>query len=224
MDVRLLNLAVIAAALLSAPGLADETKKDERAQPAREKKEEKKRGLAIGDAAPKTDVKMENVDGRQLSIDDVKGKKGTLVIFTCNHCPYAVAYEDRIVALDKKYRSMGYPVIAINPNDAVAYPADSFEAMQKRAKEKGFTFPYLVDETQQVAKAYGATKTPHVYLLQKNNNKLVVKYIGTIDDNYQDANEVKEPYLANAIEALLSGKTIESTETKAVGCSIKWKK
>ena len=179
-------------------------------------------GYKIGDVA--TDFNLKNIDGKMVKMADDKTAKGFVVIFTCNHCPYAVAYEDRIVALDKKYRPLGYPVIAINPNDAVAYPADSFEAMQKRAKEKGFTFPYLVDETQQVAKAFGATKTPHVYLLQKNNNKLVVKYIGTIDDNYQDANEVKEPYLANAIEALLSGKTIESTETKAVGCSIKWKK
>ena len=179
-------------------------------------------GYKIGDVA--TDFNLKNIDGKMVKMADDKTAKGFVVIFTCNHCPYAVAYEDRIVALDKKYRPLGYPVIAINPNDAAAYPADSFEAMQKRAKEKGFTFPYLLDETQQVAKAYGATKTPHVYLLQKNNNKLVVKYIGTIDDNYQDANEVKEPYLANALEALLSGKTIEPTETKAVGCSIKWKK
>ena len=179
-------------------------------------------GYKIGDVA--TDFNLKNIDGKMVKMADDKAAKGFVVIFTCNHCPYAVAYEDRIVALDKKFRSMGYPVIAINPNDAAAYPADSFEAMQKRAKEKGFTFPYLVDETQQVAKAYGATKTPHVYLLQKNNNKLVVKYIGTIDDNYQDADEVKEPYLANAIESLLAGETIPTVETKAVGCSIKWKK
>ena len=179
-------------------------------------------GYKIGDVA--TDFNLKNIDGKMVKMADDKAAKGFVVIFTCNHCPYAVAYEDRIVALDKKFRSMGYPVIAINPNDAAAYPADSFEAMQKRAKEKGFTFPYLVDETQQVAKTYGATKTPHVYLLQKNNNKLVVKYIGTIDDNYQDADEVKEPYLANAIESLLAGKDLAPTETKAVGCSIKWKK
>ncbi|MGV8829412.1 MAG: thioredoxin family protein [Breznakibacter sp.] len=179
-------------------------------------------GYKIGDVA--TDFNLKNIDGKMVKMADDKAAKGFVVIFTCNHCPYAVAYEDRIVALDKKYRSMGYPVIAINPNDPAAYPADSFEAMQKRAKEKGFTFPYLVDETQQVAKTYGATKTPHVYLLQKNNNKLVVKYIGTIDDNYQDADEVKEPYLANAIESLLAGETIPTVETKAVGCSIKWKK
>ena len=179
-------------------------------------------GYKIGDVA--TDFNLKNIDGKMVKMADDKAAKGFVVIFTCNHCPYAVAYEDRIVALDKKYRPLGYPVIAINPNDAMAYPADSFEAMQKRAKDKGFTFPYLVDETQQVAKTYGATKTPHVYLLQKNNNKLVVKYIGTIDDNYQEADEVKEPYLANAIKALLSGKEIAPAETKAVGCSIKWKK
>jgi Peroxiredoxin len=179
-------------------------------------------GYKIGDQA--TDFALKNIDGKIVKLSDDSSAKGFVIIFTCNHCPYAVAYEDRIIAIDRKYRSLGYPVIAINPNDPVAYPSDSFEAMQQRAAEKGFTFPYLVDQTQQIARTYGAAKTPHVYLLQKEMNKIIVRYIGTIDDNYQDANEVKEPYLANAIEALLSGKTIESTETKAVGCSIKWKK
>ena len=179
-------------------------------------------GNKIGDQA--TDFALKNIDGKIVKLSDDSSAKGFVIIFTCNHCPYAVAYEDRIIAIDRKYRSLGYPVIAINPNDPVAYPSDSFEAMQQRAAEKGFTFPYLVDQTQQIARTYGAAKTPHVYLLQKEMNKIIVRYIGTIDDNYQDANEVKEPYLANAIEALLSGKTIESTETKAVGCSIKWKK
>ena len=179
-------------------------------------------GYKIGDQA--TDFALKNIDGKIVKLSDDSSAKGFVIIFTCNHCPYAVAYEDRIIAIDRKYRSLGYPVIAINPNDPVAYPSDSFEAMQQRAAEKGFTFPYLVDQTQQIARTYGAAKTPHVYLLQKEMNKIIVRYIGTIDDNYQDANEVKEPYLANAIEALLSGKTIESTETKEVGCSIKWKK
>jgi peroxiredoxin len=146
------------------------------------------------------------------------------VIFTCNHCPYAKAYEDRIIALDKKYKEKGYPVIAINPNDPEVQPEDSFENMQVRAKEKGFTFPYLFDAKQEVYPAYGATKTPHVYLLNKESGKLVVKYIGTIDDNYADEKAVEEKYLANAIDALLKDKMPSPDFTKAIGCSIKVKK
>jgi thiol-disulfide isomerase/thioredoxin len=155
---------------------------------------------------------------------DYKSAKGFIVVFTCNHCPYAIAYEDRIEELDKKYASKGYPVIAINPNDAVSYPDDSFENMKVRAKQKGFTFPYLYDETQATAKIYGAQRTPHVYLLQKSGSDLIVKYVGAIDDNSQDAKAVKVKYLENAVDELLSGKDVSAKETKAIGCSIKWKK
>lgn len=179
-------------------------------------------GYQIGNEA--TGFTLKNVDGKMVSLSDFKKSKGVVVIFTCNHCPYAVAYEDRIVAIDKKYKALGFPVVAINPNDAAAYPTDSFEAMQKRAADKAFTFPYLIDETQQIAKAYGATKTPHVYVIQNSGGKWIVKYIGAIDDNYQDAAEVKEPFLTNALDALLGGEAPATAETKAVGCSIKWKK
>ena len=147
-----------------------------------------------------------------------------IITFTCNHCPYAMAYEDRILALNKKYAKAGYPVIAINPNDAIQYPEDNFEAMQVRAKEKKFNFPYLYDESQNIAKQFGATKTPHVFIVQKEGDKLVVKYIGAIDDNWEKAADVKEKYAESAIDALLAGKPVATTSTKAIGCSIKWKK
>lgn len=179
-------------------------------------------GYKVGDKA--TDFNLKNVDGKMVSLSKMKDAKGFVIIFSCNHCPYVVAYEDRMIELDRKYRPLGYPVVAINSNDVVAYPADSYENMVKRSAEKGFTFPYVLDETQGVAKEYGATRTPHVYLLQKDKKDLVVKYIGAIDDNSQDASAVKEKYLANAIDALLSGKPVANPETKAIGCSIKFKK
>jgi peroxiredoxin len=179
-------------------------------------------GYKVGDKA--IDFHLKNINDKEVSLSDFGSAKGFIVIFTCNHCPYAVAYEDRIVALDKKYAPLGYPVIAINPNDEVAYPDDSFENMKVRAKNKNFTFPYLRDESQQIAKTYGATKTPHVYLLKKDGKDLKVEYIGAIDDNSQDASAVKEKYVETAIDHLLKGEEIKTTSTKAIGCSIKWKK
>jgi len=177
-------------------------------------------GYQVGDKA--TDFKLKNIDGKMLSMADFPNAKGFVVIFTCNHCPYAQAYQDRIVALDKEYKSKGYPVIAINPNDPSIVPEDSYDAMITRAKEKNFTFPYLFDEKQDVYKMYGAAHTPHVYLLQMNGKgDLIVRYIGAIDDNYQDASAVKEKYLANALDALIAGKEPNPNSTKAIGCSIK---
>lgn len=176
-------------------------------------------GYSIGDKA--SDFKLKNVDGKQVSLSDYPDAKGFTVIFTCNHCPYAIAYQDRILELDKKYKALGYPVIAINSNDPEIAPDDSYDNMIVRAKEKGFTFPYLFDETQDVYRKYGAKRTPHVYLLQKKGNDLVVQYIGAIDDNYQDASKVTNPYLANAINALIAGKTPDPSMTKAIGCGIK---
>jgi peroxiredoxin len=177
-------------------------------------------GYKVGDKA--MDFKLKNTDGKMLSLADFPNAKGFVVIFTCNHCPYAQAYQDRIIAIDKEYKSKGYPVVAINPNDPSIVPEDSYDAMIKRSSEKNFTFPYLFDDKQEVYKMYGASHTPHVYLLQKNGKgDLIVKYIGAIDDNYQDPAAVKEKYLANAIDALLSGKEPNPDYTKAIGCSIK---
>lgn len=165
---------------------------------------------------------LKNVDGKMVSLYDYKdATKGAVVIFTCNHCPYAIAYEDRIIEIDTKYRPKGYPVIAINPNDPVLQPKDSYEEMIVRAKEKEFPFPYLFDEGQNIYKQYGAKRTPHVYLLQKEKNKFIVKYIGTIDNNYKDASAVSERFLENAISALLKGKLPNPDFTKAIGCTIK---
>lgn len=176
-------------------------------------------GYKPGDKA--TDFKLKSVDGKMYSMSDYKDAKGFIVVFTCNHCPFAVKYEDRVIELAKKYKSKGYVLLAINPNDPAAQPDDSFDKMQIRAKEKGFTFPYLFDEGQKIFPQYGATKTPHVFLLDKN---LIVKYIGAIDDNVDDASAVKEHYLENAIAALEKGQEPAVATTKAIGCSIKVKK
>lgn len=179
-------------------------------------------GYKIGDKV--ADFKLKNIDGKMVSLADIKDAKGYVVIFTCNHCPYAIAYEDRIIALHNNYASKGYPIVAINPNDPAAQPQDSYEKMIERANEKKFPFVYLFDEGQKVYPIFGATRTPHVYLVNKKGNEMFVEYIGTIDDNYKEASEVKETYLANAIESLIAGKKLAVTETKAIGCSIKVKK
>lgn len=176
-------------------------------------------GLEVGDKAPNFNLK--NHDGTMISLADYAGKKGTIVTFTCNHCPYAVMYEDRLNDLHSKYASQGYPVLAINPNDPEVKPADSFEKMGERVKEKGFEFAYLFDDGQKVYPQYGATKTPHIFLLDSEHT---VKYIGAIDDNPQDASGVKKKFLEDAIAALEAGNDPDPNFTKAIGCSIKVKK
>ncbi|MEA4984159.1 Thiol-disulfide oxidoreductase ResA [bioreactor metagenome] len=179
-------------------------------------------GYKPGDTA--TDFRLKNVDERMVSLADYKDANGFIVVFTCNECPYAKAYESRLIALDQKYKAKGYPVIAINSNDPAVSTSDSFEAMQKKHAEKKYTFPYLVDAGQQIFPQYGATKTPHVFILQKEKKQLVVKYIGAIDNNYKDANDVSEKYVEDAIEALLNKKPVKKAVTVAVGCGIKVKK
>lgn len=179
-------------------------------------------GYKPGDKA--IDFKLKNIDGKMVSLTDYKDAKGIIVVFTCNHCPFSIKYEDRINGLAKKYNNAGYPLIAVNPNDTVQYADDSYSNMQKRAKDKGFVFPYLVDDTQAIAKAYGATKTPHVFLLQKEGKEFVVKYVGAIDDNTDDASAAKVKYVEQAIDELNAGKPVSVSSTKAIGCGIKWKK
>ncbi|TVP52768.1 MAG: thioredoxin family protein [Mongoliibacter sp.] len=179
-------------------------------------------GFGIGDTAK--DFNLKTTDGSSVSLKGLDGAKGAIVIFSCNTCPYVVAYEDRMIALHNKYAPQGYPVIAINSNDAKASPGDSFEKMQERAREKGFTFPYAYDQSQEVIKTYGGTRTPHVYLLQKEGSEFVVKYIGAIDNNYQDASAVTERYVEDAISAMMEGKPVANQTTKAIGCTIKWTK
>ncbi len=182
-------------------------------------KAERPSGYAIGDIAE--DFKLPNVDGTTVSLSDHDIAKGYIVTFTCNHCPYAVAYESRIMDLHDKYSSLGYPVIAISPNDPAIVPEDGMEAMQKRAAEKGYTFPYLLDENQEVYVKYGAIKTPHIFVLENTDEGNVVRYIGAIDNNYEDESAVTERYVEDAVDALLNGETIATTNTKAIGCSIK---
>ena len=175
-------------------------------------------GYKVGDKA--TDFKLKNVDGKTVSLADDKAAKGYIVVFTCNTCPYAKAYESRIVELNKKYAPQGFPVVAINPNDPSVSPGDSYAAMQT----KKYAFPYLLDETQQVAKTYGATRTPHLYVLVRKGNDLVVAYIGAIDDNSEDATAVKTKYVENAMTEIIGGKPATTSSTKAIGCTIKWKR
>ena len=176
-------------------------------------------GYDVGDIA--TDFELENIDGNMVSMADFKDAKGFIVVFTCNTCPYAVAYEDRVEALNKTYADKGYPVIAIMPNNTDVKPGDNMAAMKARAKAKGFTFPYLMDKGQKVYPQYGATKTPHIYILQKTKKGLQVKYIGAIDDNYQDASAVTKTYAEDAVNALLNGEEVPEAKTRAIGCSIK---
>lgn len=176
-------------------------------------------GYRIGDIAE--DFSLINIDGKMVSLSDYENAKGYLLIFTCNTCPYAQAYEDRIIALDRKYSKMGVPVIAINPNNPEKSPRDSFEEMKVRAHQKKFAFPYLLDKEQKVYPLYGATRTPHVFLLERKTHGNEVKYIGAIDDNYQDAASVENRYAEDAVNAMLEGKEIRITTTKAIGCGIK---
>ncbi len=176
-------------------------------------------GYEVGDIA--TDFSLENVNGKQVSLSNYEKAKGFIVVFTCNTCPYSVAYEDRIIALDKKYKGKGYPVIAINPNDPAVSKGDGIEAMKTRADEKGFSFPYLLDKDQKVYPQYGATRTPHVFILAKEKSLLKVAYIGAIDNNSRNATAVTKRYVEDAVDALLVGNIPEKTTSRAIGCSIK---
>jgi peroxiredoxin len=170
-----------------------------------------KEGYEIGDTV--TDFNLKNVDGKMLSLSSFTNVKGFIVIFDCNTCPYSKAYN----------AGQGFPVIAINANDGEASGGDSYEEMVKVAKKKSYKFPYLIDESQSVAKAYGATNTPHVFILSKEEKNLKVVYIGAIDDNARDASAVSKKYVEDAVDALLTGKSVTTAKTKAVGCGIKWK-
>lgn len=175
----------------------------------------------LGDAV--SDFKLKNVDGKMIALSDYKTSKGVIVIFDCNTCPYSKAYNERIIALHKKFGPQGYPVITINANNPELSPGDSFEEMAALAKKKKYTFPYLVDETQAVAHSFGATNTPHVFVLKNEQNDFKVAYIGTIDNNSRDASSASKKYVEDAVDALLQNKPVANARTKAIGCGIKWK-
>lgn len=179
-------------------------------------------GYQVGDKI--ADFKLKNIDNRMISLNSFPDAKGYIIAFTCNTCPVSQAYESRIIALHNKYAPKGYPVVAINPNDPVAQPGDSFEKMQKRAQDKGYKFPYLMDPDHLVTRQFGASRTPHVFIVQKTSSGNILQYIGAIDDDTENESSSKTNFAENAVNALLSGKKPEVTFTKAVGCTIKWKK
>jgi peroxiredoxin len=174
--------------------------------------------LKVGDKA--LPFKLIGVDDKPHSFSDYAGKKAVAVIFSCNHCPYVRAWEDRIVQIQTDYSDKGVQLIAINANDASKAPDDNFPKMKERAREKHFNFPYLRDETQEVARAYGAERTPEVFLFDTDG---LLRYHGTIDDNYDDPKAVKVRYLRDALDAVIGGRSVQIAETRPVGCTVKWK-
>ncbi len=173
--------------------------------------------LQLGDPAP--DFSLAGVDGRTYGLDSFADKPVLVVVFSCNHCPYVQAYEDRLVAIQRDYEALGLQVVAINSNDDVDYPEDSFEQMIARAEAKGFNFPYLRDASQQVARVYGATHTPQLFVFDRYRR---LRYQGKIDDNWQFPQKVTRRYLREAVEALLQDREPAEPVTYAIGCTIKW--
>jgi peroxiredoxin len=176
--------------------------------------------MTLGTAQPLIPFRLKNVDGNALSPEDFSGAKALAVIFWCNHCPYVRAWEDRVIALQREYADRGVQFLLVNANDAQKYPGDSYEEMQKRAEEKGYPFPYLVDEPQDVARQYGAERTPEIFLFDEART---LRYHGAPDDNYDDPNGVTHQYLRDAVEAVLSGTAPTESETPPRGCTIKWR-
>lgn len=174
--------------------------------------------LKIDSAIPEFSIL--GIDDKTYSLKTFSDKNILIIIFSCNHCPYVQAYEERIINLQKDFEKDGVQIIAINSNDDVKYPDDSFDEMKKRAELKKFNFPYLRDETQDVAKAFGATHTPQIFLFDKQRK---LKYEGKIDDNWQEPEKVKSAYLKDAIVEVLNGKEVSVPETFSIGCTIKWK-
>lgn len=175
--------------------------------------------LELGSAIPLPDVKMLDVSGKEISLNDVKGENGLLVIFSCNTCPWVDAWEDRYLAVAEKLSPLGVGIVAINPNEAYRDKGDGIEDMKKRAGKMGYNFYYALDTDSQLAKAFGATRTPHIFLFDKEG---ALVYRGAIDDNAKEAKNVKKAYLTNAVDEMLAGKPVTVTSTKALGCAIKF--
>jgi len=182
--------------------------------------QEAPRALAIGKKAPMADVKMAGVDGKTISIAEARGPKGTLVIFTCNSCPWVKAWESRIAELGNTYAKQGIGVITINPNDPSVKPEDDMPAMQERAKSLGLEFPYVMDASSDVARAFGATRTPEVFLFDAKGK---LAYHGAVDDNAHKPAEVTTRWLSDALSATAGGKAVAVKETKSLGCTIKFR-
>lgn len=179
------------------------------------------KGYTLGDQVG--DFRLKNVDGRMVGLADYRSQKGLVVVFTSNHCPFSKAYEDRLIAFDRKFAPLGFPVLAVMPNDPASYEDDSFERMQTRAREKNFPFAYAIDETQTVTRSFGATRTPQVFVLKNRNGQFTVEYIGAIDDSPQDGGNVQRRYTEEAVNNLLADRPVPSPLTKPIGCAVKWK-
>jgi hypothetical protein len=208
---RIIRFAFVLAALATALPAAPRAQAADPPAPA---------ALALGATLPMGDVALKNVDGRELTLAKSAGRKGTLVIFICNHCPWVKMWQPRIADVGNAALKQGFGVVAVNGNDPAAYPEDAFDVMVERAKEVGYRFPYVVDATSDVARAFGATKTPEAYLFDAKG-RLV--YHGAIDDNARDAKAVKSRWLADAVAAVAAGKPVPVAESKALGCSIKFR-
>ncbi len=176
------------------------------------------KGMPVGNAAPP--FSLPGVDGNAWSLDSFADASLLVVVFTCNHCPYAIASEDRLLALQSDYEARGVRLVAISSNDAEKYSDDSFDKMKERAADKGFNFPYLYDESQEVARAYDAACTPDVFVFDRER-KLV--YNGRIDDNWQEPDQVARQDLRSVLDAALEGRTVDFEHVPSMGCSIKWK-
>ncbi|UII28413.1 thioredoxin family protein [Fulvivirga maritima] len=179
------------------------------------------KGYAVGDTVK--DFKLKSVSGEMISLDDYKDEKGIILVFDCNTCPVSKAYNERIKELHAKFADKGFPVLAVNSNDPGRQPGDSFDEMVKYAEEKGYQHTYVQDLKQDVAKSFGATNTPHVFVLKRTGSDFKVAYIGAIDNNSRDASAVTKTYVEDAVNALLKGDTPTPDKTKAIGCTIKWK-
>jgi peroxiredoxin len=180
-----------------------------------------KSGYEVGDLV--TDFKLKNVDGKMISLSDFKEVKGFIIIFDCNTCPMSRAYNSRIIALNKKYASQGFPVILINPNAAEIVAEESFDKMKEHAKAHNYDFPYLYDESQETVRKFNPTNTPHTFVLTKASEGLTVAYIGAIDNNSRDGAKASKHYVEEAVNELLAGKPVTVTKTKAIGCTVKLK-
>jgi peroxiredoxin len=170
------------------------------------------------------DFSLKNIDGKMVSLKNYKDAKGFIIVFTCNHCPFAKLYPERLNQLNLKYKALGFPLIAISSTDTIMYADDTYPKMIKKAKKEKFNFPYLFDGYQSVAKNFSAQKTPHAYVVWKENGKWVVKYDGAIDDNGNNPEKVSKQYVADAVDSLLMNKSVALRQTKSIGCQILFRK
>ncbi len=180
--------------------------------------------LPLGSALPRFEG-LKGIDGKTHSSGEYTDQKAAVIVFSCNHCPYVQAYEDRMMAFVREYGAKGVRFVAINANDTQNYPEDDFRGMVERAAKRGFNFPYLRDEDQSVAEAFGATHTPEFYVFAPSgpSKEFRLAYRGKLDDNYQDPKAVKRRYLQEAADAILSGQPVPEPETHSIGCTIKWR-